>query len=328
MRKPLLAVAAAVALAAPATAATAPAAPGPQGLDTRFGNCGVITPPLPRNFSGAQRLARAPGGAIVAAGTATLRLKGSVIHPDTFVVTRFSADGVLDTGFGGGDGVVTLKVPRPSGAGDAQLTGLAVDAGGKVVVSGYVQLADPSRSRSLLARYNPDGTLDSSFGSGGIADDALPAANSGEIDDIALAPGGGLFAAGGRDPGGFTVARYRPDGTLDPAFGSGGVATLDPGIGGSHAFVVRVLADGRVLAGGQAGAQYELVRLLPTGMADPSFGNGGVTVESPPAAGAISALAPLGDGRVLAAGTASNINGRDQLALARYGADGHADTGF
>jgi uncharacterized delta-60 repeat protein len=335
MRSPLLCGVAALALAAPATAATT--ATGPQGLDARFGVCGTLTPPVPRAFRlVANRLARTPAGAIVVAGNGGFG-GGSTIHQDTFVLARFSADGEADPAFGG-DGVVTTKVPRPAKAQDASLTGLVVQPDGKVLVSGSVSLENPNDGRAVLARYNPDGTLDSSFGSGGIVADALPA-RSARIEAIALAADGGIVAAGMRnaateqsDPQGlkiqFTVARFLPDGSPDPGFGTGGFRSIDPGFGGSYATAVRVLADGRILAAGGAGEQFALVRLTTAGALDPTFGSGGASYDSPPAYAAISAFALLPDGRIVVTGSASNVNGRRQLALGRYSADGHPDATF
>jgi uncharacterized delta-60 repeat protein len=328
MRKGALTGLAVLALAVPSAATADIVAAGPQGLDTRFGGCGILTPPNVDNGL-AQELDRTAGGDVVAAGTVNRR---------TFALARFSPDGVLDSMFGG-DGAVTFEVPRPAGAQDAELTGLEVQPDGKIVISGFVRLENPRNTEALLARFNPDGTLDSLFASDGVVEDALPALVSAEIDDIALAPDGGILAAGLRNDGAdptfgdpaddrFAVARYRPDGSLDPAFGTGGVATVDPGFGGSRAQVVRVLAGGRIVAGGQAGEQFALVGLLPTGAPDPSFGDGGASYESPPASARITALDVLPDGRLVAAGRGTNVNGRDQVVLARYTANGNADPAF
>ena len=337
MKRPLALVLAALALAAPATAATA-AAPGPQGLDARFGVCGTLTPPVPRAFDlAAKRLARAPGGDIVVAGQGGFG-HGSTIMQDTFVLSRFSADGQLDRSFSG-DGVVTTTVPRPAKAQDANLTGLAVQPDGKIVVSGTVNLDNPNDGRAVLIRYNADGSLDPSFGSGGVVTNALPA-RSARIEAIALAPDGTIVAAGTRntateqaDPSDekrqLTVARFLPNGSLDPTFGSGGFTSVDSGFGASEARAVRVLPDGRVLAAGQAGEQFALVRLTPAGTLDPTFGDSaGATYDSPRASAAISAFDLLPDGRIVAVGPASNVNGPRQLALGRYTADGRPDATF
>jgi uncharacterized delta-60 repeat protein len=337
MTRPLVAALAAVLVAVSATAATA-AAPGPQGLDARFGVCGTLTPPVPRAFElQAKRLARAPGGAVVAAGQGGFG-RGSTIHQDTFVLTRFSADGQLDRGFGG-DGVVTTTVPRPAKSQDASLTGLVVQPDGKVVVSGTVNLDNPNDGRAVLIRYNVDGSLDPSFGSGGVIADALPA-RSARIEAIALAPDGRIVAAGTRntataqsDPSDekeqLTVARFLPNGSLDPAFGTGGFTSVDPGFGSSEASSVRVLPDGRVLAAGRAGEQFALLRLTAAGTLDPTFGDSaGATYDSPPASAAISAFDLLPDGRIVAVGPASNVNGPRQLAFGRYTADGRPDATF
>jgi hypothetical protein len=70
------------------------------------------------------------------------------------------------------------------------------------------------------------------------------------------------------------------------------------------------------------------MRLLPDGQPDTSFGDGGASYESPPASTGVTALALLGDGRIVATGAATNVNGRDLVALGRYTADGRADAAF
>jgi uncharacterized delta-60 repeat protein len=320
--------------------APALAAQGPQGLDARFGSCGVLSPSALRDRDGELvRLARAPDGSIVAAGDVY-----SGATRDSFVVTRFSPDGQVDTGFGSG-GVALVKVRR-QGEQNVQLTGLLVQPDGKIVLSGTVERAGGGfgRLRALLVRFGADGKPDASFGSNGVVPEAVTAARSASIEDIALAPDGGIVAAGLRDDGSpgpagptpsepqpaprFSIMRFQADGTRDSGFASDGVATVDAGLGDSRAQAVELLPDGRILAAGQAGEQFALVRLLPGGQPDPSFGDGGASYESPPASAHVSGLALLADGRIVVTGPATNVNGRDLVALGRYGADGRPDTTF
>jgi uncharacterized delta-60 repeat protein len=315
----------------PAPAQPRTGTPGPQTLDPGYGSCGALQTPLPQRASAAAlRMARAPDGSIVVGGGSDFRR-----HAERFMVTRLRPDGAIDTSFGNGGAVVT---PVPGATdGQAKLTGVAVQADGKIVVSGHVRSNAALDYRAVLARYNADGSLDQSFGQGGFVADALPGANSEQILDVTIAADGGIVAAGltgaysDDDPQGerqrLTAARYRPDGSLDPAFGSGGVATVDPGTGGSQANVIRAVGS-KLLVGGRAGQQFALVRLNADGSLDASFGNGGMTLDSPPASAELVALALLPDGRVAALGAAYNGVYRSAVALVRYDADGHVDPSF
>jgi uncharacterized delta-60 repeat protein len=309
------------------TRAPAPGADGPQRLDPRFGECGITTGPegaLPR------RLARVPGGGIVLAGTGAPKPGPVTPIADSFLVARMSDDGKLDASFGNG-GIVEVVVPHPQPSFDVRLTGAAVQPDGKIVLGGYVLLGNNSDRRAVLARLDADGTLDESFGGDGIVEDALPG-RSAPINDIALTPGGEIIAVGGvrglhrtgaaSDPDAqLAVARFRPDGSLDPTFGEDGVAAT-PGLGDSEANAVRLLADGSILAAGRSSAQFALARLRPDG----SFDH--MSFESPAGSAAATALTVAPDGAVWVTGTATNINGFDQFALGRYTTDGSADKSF
>ena len=290
---------------------------GPQGLDGRFGDCGTLVPARPRAnvFTAATRLAGAPGGALVSAGTATSG-KGDPLKPDELVVARFSTTGRFDSTFGS-DGIVVL--PAPGGAETVQVTGLAVQPDGRIVLGGYVTIDNTANRRAFLARFGTDGALDPSFGSGGLATDAVPAATSADIRDLALDNAGNIVVAGQRDDL-YYVARFLPSGAPDTAFATGGIAS-DPGKEASSLDALVVEPDGTIVAGGGTGAPL-LLRFAPTGTLLSS------TSASPPAKATIVALAPVPGGGVVAAGTAANVNRADQLLLARYGADGTADPTF
>ena len=187
--------------------------------------------------------------------------------------------GSLDTNFGNGGKVVT-----DFGGPIAEGQSLVVQPDGKLVVAG--RSSSNAGSIFALARYNSDGSLDPSFGSGGKVTTAFPQGDS-EILAMTLQQDGKIVAAG--DTGGsanhgvMAVARYNPDGTLDQAFGTGGQATVDFGAGFHTAFAIGVQPDGKIVLAGTAllmppsftSSQFGLARLNPNGTLDPGFGNGG-----------------------------------------------------
>ncbi len=175
-------------------------------------------------------LAEQADGALVAAGFMETQL----------AVARFSADGVLDPTFGG-KGVVTLQV-GPAGAA-AIASAVAVQSDGKIVVAGRTRfdcdLDDPSCKRvrrGVVARFNADGALDASFGTGGVAllDAGEPYT---EITQggLALEPSGRIVVGGNAEspdgPHYVFVARLTSAGALDVDFGNAGVTLVDTGYG-------------------------------------------------------------------------------------------------
>ena len=128
-------------------------------------------------------------------------------------------------------------------ASNAAADTLVVQPDGKIVITG-----ETWPEFAAMARLNPDGSLDGDFGDGGfVVDRRLPA-----LSALALQPDGRLVAAAG---GGFQLARYLPNGTLDPAFAGGGIGgTVDPGqpsyLGGPGPTEVLIRPDGGIVVAG------------------------------------------------------------------------------
>jgi len=282
-------------------------------LDTSFGTEGHTSADIGQSYASAQSVALQPDGRIVAAGSV---FNGS----DTdFALIRYHADGSLDTSFG-----VEGKVTTPILARDAIAYAVALQPDGKIVAAG------DASSSSALARYHPDGSLDSSFDGDGKVTSA-----SGDVRGLALqADGkivtGGTIFIGGRNV--FALTRYQADGSLDLSFDADGrVAT--PVLGSfdrADAFLLQ--PDGKMVLAGTArnGTAFEfaLVRYLPDGALDTSFdGDGKVTTPIRDAEDIINAVALQPDGKIIAAGYAANGE-EDEFALVRYNSDGSLDTSF
>jgi len=196
----------ALALAAAALPGAAVAAPG--DLDTSFGTGGKVTTDFGPGSNSAAAVAIQADATIVAAGSS-----GS----GHFALGRYNTDGSLDTSFGSG-GKVTTEVGGIFEAASA----VAIDANGKIVAAGGTA---PSGfcCQFALARYNSNGTLDTSFGSGGKVTTFFGAIATASA--VAIQTDGKIIAAGGKfDPfgTGFALARYNSDGSLDTSFGSAG----------------------------------------------------------------------------------------------------------
>jgi uncharacterized delta-60 repeat protein len=221
-----------------------------------------------------------------------------------------AAPGEVEPGFGG-PGFVLTDVAEREAASDV----LAQPDGRVVAVGGTEEAA-------LLVRYRPDGSLDPSFGSGGIVR-GVPAEPSHPSAGV-LQPDGKIVVAG--SDGGFDdflVVRYLADGRLDPAFGAGGVVRTDFG-DVDQAFGLALQPDGKLVAAGRSGPRLALARYLPGGGPDPAFGTGGRVTTPSPAGGEAEATAVglLSTGGVVVGGRDAAPQGAVRMLVARYGADG------
>ena len=222
-----------------------------------------------------------------------------------------ASPGEVEPGFGGPGFVLTDVGPREAAS------DVLVQPDGRVVAVGGTEEA------ALLVRYRPDGSLDPTFGAGGIvhgvpAEPAHPSAG-------ALQPDGRIVVAGS-DAGfdDFLVVRYLADGRLDPGFGTGGVVRTDFG-DVDQAFAVAVQADGRIVAAGRSGPRLAVARYLPGGGLDAGFGTGGrVTTASlaPGGEAEATAVALLSTGGVVVGGRDAGSQGAPRMLLARYSAAG------
>lgn len=186
----------------------------PDGsLDSRFSNGDRETTEIDRNDT-ALAVALQPDGKIVSAGFATL--DGNNL---AFALVRYNQDGSLDTTFGGDGKVVTDLSPNLD-----EVTGVAIQPDGKVVAAGFVN-AGAAATDFALVRYHPNGSLDASFGTGGIVRTDFSGGTDG-ASEVALLPGGKIVVAGttydSAGSGDFALLRYNPNGELDRTFGVGG----------------------------------------------------------------------------------------------------------
>jgi len=239
-----------------------------------------------------------------------------------------AAAGALDPSFGH-KGIVTVS---GSGGGLTAPSAMLVQPDGKILVV----------DGSEILRFNPDGTLDSGFGTGGEV--AMPLDADVSLGaDAALQPDGKIVVAGrinvGVDRTDVVVLRFNPNGSPDPSFGSNGQVVTDPTVGiassrtGSFGDVVLVQSDGKILVGGLSAhclgrsctVQAALLRYTSNGSLDAGFGHGGIVLGEPnatfatvgentageifalDAGGGISEFSPAGAARPAADATSISI---------------------
>jgi uncharacterized delta-60 repeat protein len=317
-------VAAAATIAITLGAAGAQAAAG--ALDSNFGTGGVVLSDLGSSSDdSAYALAIQADGKIVTAGESTAG--GS----DDFAIARYKKDGTLQSGFGTG-GVVFSDLN--SGSDDTPYA-LAIQPDGKIVTAGE---SDAGSGRDFaLARYKSDGTVNSSFGSGGFVINDLGSSSDDSAYAVTVDNAGKILAAGRSDANGsydFAIARYKKNGSPDTGFGTGGVVLDDLGTASND--VVRgiaIVGDGKILTAGYSNANgsfdFALARYKSDGSPDTGFGTGGVVLTDlgSGSGDVIRAVAIQADGKIVVAGY-SDANGSYDFALARYKKNGILDTGF
>jgi uncharacterized delta-60 repeat protein len=293
----------------------------PGDLDPTFGNGGLVTTPPPPTFGlYAQHVAVQGDGRILVADLVR-HYKGQ----PSIELIRYQSDGSLDTSFGS-NGMVGVPVPR----GSLNLVGMALQSDGRILVSGTL-------TGFALARYNSDGSLDTSFGAGGTVNTPFPGYFFVAAPGVAVQPDGAIVLAGfasNASSGLFALARYTTRGVLDSSFGNHGlILTAFP----DHAAATAVTLqdDGSIIAAGYAygtSTQFALARYDHDGNLDPSFGTAGLVVTPFPGFSTAfpgNDVTVQSDGRIVLAGYVSNQpSGGDQFALARYNSDGSLDGSF
>jgi uncharacterized delta-60 repeat protein len=278
-------------------------------LDNTFGDNGVVTYDSGYNDVG-YGIAIQEDGKIVVVGFTG----GDVL------VLRYNPDGTLDNTFGG-DGVVTYD----GGYKDVG-NGIAIQEDGKILVAG--QRYNDTVSDVLVLRYNPDGTLDNTFGGDGVV--TYGSGNEAVGYGIAIQGNGKIVVAGERYNSAWTVEdvlvlRYNLDGTRDNTFSGNGVAIYDSG-NLESAYGIAVQEDGKiVITGGSRNNSISdvlVLRLNTNGTLDKTLGENGIVnchsyLEGDDCG---FAVAIQGDGNIVIAGMHYNRQ-YDVLALRLHGGD-------
>jgi uncharacterized delta-60 repeat protein len=299
-------------------------------LDPTFGNAGLVNTDFNSAWDIITALAIQPDGKIVTAGYTASSFPGYF-----FALARYNPNGTLDTSFGG-TGQVTLSYGITRDLGYA----LALQPDGKIIVGGMARIAGTGDDLAL-ARFDSSGNLDPSFGNGGTVTTAVNSNDEG-IHALALQPDGKIVATGVANlysqNTNLVVARYLPNGTLDPGFAGAGIFVTDYFGGHDEGNAVAVTAAGKILVAGKCSAglnspvtSMALLRLNSDGSMDSSFGTAGRRTNVLGASAFGYALAIQADGKFLVGGATTPVNDQltgDNFALYRHNADGSLDPSF
>ncbi len=300
----------------------------PKGLlDAGFNPSGPQPGTLSVDFGGSSRakaLALQPDGKIIVAGT----FYGA--SPQRFALARLDTDGMPDSSFGT-DGKVTTLLTTLDGVGiDSAANRVLLQPDGKILLAGF-SISPTTEFDFALARYTPEGALDSNFAANGTPVGTLTtdfAESTDLANALALQPDGKIILAGEAVPGDadtsqFGLARYLSDGTPDEGFGPELTGQILVGSVADSASGVSVQSDGRILVAGTgfpgvyspANAQVHLARLTPSGGLDSSFGTGGQSYISIGQGMNINAMVVQPDGRLVVVG---QIGTPVQMLAARF----------
>jgi uncharacterized delta-60 repeat protein len=318
-------------------------------LDPTFGTGGLVTTGF---FSSNTRVA----GVVLQPGDNKLVVAGTVQvgnpSKSIWALARYLPNGQLDTdavtGFGALN-ATTMKRPGeftfdPSPGllgGSSLLSGLVLEPNGKIVVAG--EISRLTGTLGSLARFNSDGSLDTTFGSGGFATDSLLKFN--EFTAITLVNNQIIVAGFAFNPLQSQVdfvARFSADGFSDTSFGGAGSGNDVLNFGSASTPTVAGLAAdnmGRIVVAGSLflgnnSFQLTMVRLNADGSMDNTFGNAGLVTSTPLTNFNLHAVTVQPDQRIVVAGEAATgmangtATGVIAFGVARFTSSGALDTTF
>ena len=301
--------------------------------DTSFGVNGIATAVFSDTESStAQDIVIQPDGKIVLVGSDVITQPGEITNTiaviDRYTLVRYASDGSLDATFGDGS-----RVTNEFNGSSSRASAAALQPDGRLMVVGYKY--GPNSFVGVLARYNPDGSPDVSFGSAGkIITDFFA-----ETNDVIIQPDGKIVVVGSAQ-GNLIVARYNSGGTPDYTFGVGGRVTIRPeGSGGPrgpglYGNALALQSDNKLIVSGNVcslGAgnficSGSLIRLTARGDLDPTFG-GTTPVYFP---GEASDIILQADGKPVALSVWDIWDNGESVVsvLSRFTTDGQPDPDF
>ncbi len=285
--------------------------------DTSFGTNGVVITTAD-DPAQATRIALQPDGKFVVAG---FTLDPTEFFVDKVVVARYNENGTLDTAYGTNGITITTVGSNVNDVREA-----LVQTDGKLLVAGHGIFNDSQDI--FILRYNINGTLDNSFGVGGIVQTDIDNQTN-IVGGMALQSDGKIVVNGTNyaETREFallssSIERYNTNGKLDNSFGTNGIVritepkTLSRGIG----FALAIQQNDKILTAGIRDDTYAISRYNSNGTVDTSFGTNGLVITTVGAKGfdRIYSLALQPDGKIVAAGGANDADFLYDVGLVRY----------
>lgn len=282
-------------------------------LDNTFGSSGKVVTDFSSNSDYGNSVILQPDGKIIVGGQ-------SVGNNWDFSMARYTSNGTLDNTFG-----ISGKITM-----DFHLGGYSYDYGGFVTLqpNGKILLAGSAYDTVHyfgLLRYNSNGSVDNTFGTGGKVCMTFGGSDL-EGRAVAVQADNKIVMAGWSNIGvhqAFALARFDTIGNLDNTFGTGGKVTTVIGTANAGAYSMVIQADGKIILAGHSYNYYDdftVVRYNSDGSLDNTFGSSGKVVTNfANHDDGIFGIALQGDGKIVVAGNSYNGSNLD-IALARYNA--------
>ncbi len=294
-------------------------------LDKTFAYNGTVVSNLDSLGDEAQSVAIQEDGKIIAIGSIGL------LAAHKCAIARYQNNGTVDDTFGAQNNQWWVS-PDFGRYLFSECTSGVIQNDQKIVSVGSATNVDQKRSFAI-ARFNKDGTPDTSFNPNGETPPGTQITDFGGSYEFAnaltLQSDGKIVAAGATNAFGFSMialVRYNGDGTLDTSFNNSGlvVTKLE-----SIPYGVAIQEDGKIVIAGQYGVNFILVRYTKTGQLDSSFGLSGVVIGNFGGNGdLVSALVIQKDNKIVICGTTNLLRLDPVFALARFNEDGSYDKTF
>ncbi|MBS1744964.1 MAG: T9SS type A sorting domain-containing protein [Bacteroidetes bacterium] len=283
-------------------------------LDSSFGKKGLA---VIKGLGEAQTAKIQPDDKIIIAGYVA-DLFGTYY---AITLGRLNANGSIDSTFGTNGTIIT----------DAgkNCHEIAIQQDGKILVTGETGIA------FLTLRYLPDGNLDNSFGNNGSVTTIFDGGTPKTANANTIQPDGKIIVAGG-DNHKIMLARYNGDGSLDETFGNNGEVISDiTNINPLNKVYDMVLQpDGKLLLTGTTVDAFGMtnstiiLRYMPDGSFDTSFGNKGIVVRSLQYSSDAFGIALQKDSKIIIGGDYISDGINPHFLAERYNADGSIDASF
>ncbi len=306
-------------------------------LDTSFNGVGSVATTLMVDIYGSSGGNSALGairqldGKTVLAGNTYLPNEGGL-----FGLVRYNDNGSLDTSFGG-TGKVTTALSTSPFADSSALSVVEQPWDNKIVAAGWARTTGPSSA--ALVRYNPDGTLDSSFGSSGVVTTAF--STTANLAKSVVTDSANRIVIGGKAYNGtkynLATARYLSSGALDTSFGGTGKILTTIGAYNDELNSIAIQSDGKIVGVGQSFVKIAkklvgrllIVRFNANGTLDSTFGSSGKVLLNLGGSDYAAGVVIRTDGKIVVAGySLSTTNSNSTTATVRLNTNGSMDSSF
>jgi len=289
-------------------------------LDATFGTNGIVSTPIGSFDDNGNSVVIQNDGKIIVVGYSNNGTNND------FVVVRYNSNGVLDNNFGTGG-----KITTDFGSTNDYAYSVAIQSDGKIIVAGK---SSNGAYAFAIARYNIDGSLDNTFGTGGKLTTFFGSGNA-EGYSVAIQSDGKIVVAGSSYNGtnfDFALVRYNSNGTLDNNFGLSGIVSTDFYGHSDLAYSVVIQNDSKIVLAGcfnnGSSEHFAIARYNSNGTLDNTFNSNGKVVTYILSPGDYAnSVAIHSDGKIVVGGY-SYQNPLNHFSLVQYNSDGSLDNNF